>query len=531
MGFPHLCFEDIGGGNTFIEIFLERVRQIDFVDKKIAALHKNVDVRIGELLKACGNIEVMLIDDSIPTYFEHHRLIWKSRKWCHQSLRGGAKEATLYDEWMPMDLLQQVTQQVDAMVLLYLHPEQPFFDVEYARQIVKAAAVEHGEKARLSDFPLMTRQTASGIAPVALTHIGVRELAKKNWSPRHAFSPTNGHDGFWVVRDHVFHDTDADMARENFCLRSKRDAKRLSVIAARLKQENQAITLKNMIKLRSAAPECLLEDTPREIDVDIVGRPKVGRDDFPKLKSNREMPLEIIEKVLYHVCSIDDALLTIGVHGNVLKHSELSKIKSMLSMHKPYGLQLCWDASTMMEQGVDYSWFEMDFDFLNIDLTGLSLEGESKLEEFEPEVERLMKASAMYGDRSPIIHLEISKCRENWRVYEMVYRWSLKYRCNVNWLGRNDMAGQIPMEEETFYFPPKRYPCEKLRFQMYIRNDGGVSLCKQDYLGKYDMGNISNQTLHEIWNMPAAVEHRKRQLAGDYNLTPLCTACKHWVHT
>lgn len=531
MGFPAPYFERDPDGRFFIEHFFDRVQKIDFVDKKMAAVHKKTDSRVLSFLSAAGDVEILTIDEGVPTFFEHHRMIWKARKWCHQSLRGGAKESTLYDEWLPMDLLQQLVQQMDVQVLLLLHPEQPLFELEYARQIVKAAAVEHGEKSRMTNFPLLTRQTASGMAPLALTRLGVRELSKKNWSPRHAISPTNGLDGFWIIRDQVYHDTDADMARENFCLRSCRDANRLNKVLAGLKRLNRPVTLKNMIGLRKEFPEAFLEDTPREIDLDIVGLPTVERNDFPKLQDKSEMSLELLEKLLSEICAIDDALLTVGVHGDVLKYSNQSKLKTLLSANKPYGLQICWDAKTLLKQGVDYSWFELDLDFLNINLTALSLEDEQGLINFEPEVEKLMKASALYGDRSPIVHFEISRCRENWRLYEMIYGWSLKYHCNVNWLGRNDMAGQLPMPEETFFFPPKRYACEKLRFQMYVRNDGGVGLCKQDYRGIHDIGNIAARTIHELWNDPKGLELRIKQMRGEYDCTSLCGECKHWMHT
>src|SRR5438093_5017838 len=68
--------------------------------------------------------------------------------------------------------------------------------------------------------------------------------------------------------------------------------------------------------------------------------------------------------------------------------------------------------------------------------------------------------------------------------------------------------------------------CTRLMKQMYIHFNGDVVLCCVDNSRKVVFGNVREQTLHEVWNGPLAIAHRKRYLAHDFEGLPLCGTCK-----
>ncbi len=68
--------------------------------------------------------------------------------------------------------------------------------------------------------------------------------------------------------------------------------------------------------------------------------------------------------------------------------------------------------------------------------------------------------------------------------------------------------------------------CTRLMKQMYIHWNGDVVLCCVDNSRKVVFGNAREQSLHEIWNGPKAVEHRRRYLSHEFEGLPLCSTCK-----
>lgn len=63
--------------------------------------------------------------------------------------------------------------------------------------------------------------------------------------------------------------------------------------------------------------------------------------------------------------------------------------------------------------------------------------------------------------------------------------------------------------------------------QMVIRPSGGVSLCCQDALGTYTLGDCTRESLMEIWHGRAYQDVRKRIMAGR-NAIELCEQCDHF---
>jgi radical SAM protein with 4Fe4S-binding SPASM domain len=68
--------------------------------------------------------------------------------------------------------------------------------------------------------------------------------------------------------------------------------------------------------------------------------------------------------------------------------------------------------------------------------------------------------------------------------------------------------------------------CTRLFKQMYIMFNGDVVLCCTDYARRQVLGNVREQTLHEVWNGEKAVAIRRRFLEGRFAELPLCGQCK-----
>ena len=93
--------------------------------------------------------------------------------------------------------------------------------------------------------------------------------------------------------------------------------------------------------------------------------------------------------------------------------------------------------------------------------------------------------------------------------------------------------GQISEEgysEETYLPPDKRVPCPYPFERMVILASGDVTFCNFDVEDSYYMGNITEQSIEEIWRGPKFEAWRKLVLQCRFEDMPLCDKCNDWKY-
>lgn len=80
---------------------------------------------------------------------------------------------------------------------------------------------------------------------------------------------------------------------------------------------------------------------------------------------------------------------------------------------------------------------------------------------------------------------------------------------------RTSRGGDAPNREKSDYL--KDFGCVLPFKQMIVRPDGKVSLCCNDPYGKYTMGDLSQQTIDEVWHGEAFRKVRRAMLKGRKN--------------
>ena len=88
---------------------------------------------------------------------------------------------------------------------------------------------------------------------------------------------------------------------------------------------------------------------------------------------------------------------------------------------------------------------------------------------------------------------------------------------------RTSRAGQAPNKGKQK--APKR-KCTLPFRQIIVRPDGKISLCSNDALGVYTMGDVNKQTLKEIWENDYYMETRKQMLMNGRKNLRLCQDCE-----
>lgn len=75
----------------------------------------------------------------------------------------------------------------------------------------------------------------------------------------------------------------------------------------------------------------------------------------------------------------------------------------------------------------------------------------------------------------------------------------------------------------------ERYPCVLLWYMLAVNSNGKVSICNVDYDYSGVVGDIHNQSIHDIWNGINQKEIRRAHLKGIWNNPKVCEKCVVWV--
>ena len=74
-----------------------------------------------------------------------------------------------------------------------------------------------------------------------------------------------------------------------------------------------------------------------------------------------------------------------------------------------------------------------------------------------------------------------------------------------------------------------RFPCVIMWYALVVNWNGEVTFCSVDWNTEIKLGNVNQQTLHQIWNSPQARAARNSQIEGQWGRYPVCRDCVVWV--
>jgi len=92
-----------------------------------------------------------------------------------------------------------------------------------------------------------------------------------------------------------------------------------------------------------------------------------------------------------------------------------------------------------------------------------------------------------------------------------------------------DWAGNVPHHgAHDNGVQRERRPCRMLWKNLTVYHNGQVSPCCYDAEGELIIGDVSRQTIREIWNGPALRNLRDLHLSGQSDRMAICSRCRNW---
>ena len=96
-----------------------------------------------------------------------------------------------------------------------------------------------------------------------------------------------------------------------------------------------------------------------------------------------------------------------------------------------------------------------------------------------------------------------------------------------SFISPHTFGGKIPQDDRKgFRSKGARYvPCTFLWYSMSVRWDGMAVPCCVDLAGDMPVGDLSKETLLDVWNGPMLIDMREKIASGRYQEIPLCRGC------
>ncbi|MBI4617440.1 MAG: SPASM domain-containing protein [Planctomycetes bacterium] len=174
---------------------------------------------------------------------------------------------------------------------------------------------------------------------------------------------------------------------------------------------------------------------------------------------------------------------------------------------------------------------EAGLDEIKVSFDGLSREvfervrKPLKYEAVAGNVEGLVRFRNEMGRKNPRVELLFVSIQENeTEEADFVDRWrGVVDHVDVtrahNWGGDDKVAkSSVPKQ-------PTGYPCMRLWQTFTILWDGRVALCCLDYEGREILGDLSAQSMRDVWHGARLAEIRRSHLQGSFADVPICAHC------
>jgi len=192
------------------------------------------------------------------------------------------------------------------------------------------------------------------------------------------------------------------------------------------------------------------------------------------------------------------------------------------------------NASLMTEEKA-LAAMEAGLDELNISFDGFSKETYEKIrvglkyDEVMANIQSLLRLKKSRGSRNPLVRMTFVLFQENEKEAKAFFdHWRREVDDVVISYAR-DWAGQMKVESKSSPHlsasVPEKNPCDSLWQDMVVGYDGQVVLCCNDYDGKVSMGDLTRQTVSEVWFGDKFERYRSAQKGGSRKNLELCEGC------
>lgn len=223
--------------------------------------------------------------------------------------------------------------------------------------------------------------------------------------------------------------------------------------------------------------------------------------------------------------------------GESLLHKEVFK---MIDYARSKGLKVCLNTNaTLLTDKVSNGLIEAGLDVMTLSFDGYekqtyeSIRVKANFDKTLDNVIRFLEEKKRRGNKKPytvfqVIEFNDPKTKSSREVKHNFYRKFKGLPLDKFFLiPAHNFGGRLTTKDDKKFRVRSRVytPCTFLWYSMSILWDGRVVPCCIDFIGEYELGNVRNESLLDIWNSTKLVELRQRMIEKKYKEINLCKGC------
>ncbi len=245
-----------------------------------------------------------------------------------------------------------------------------------------------------------------------------------------------------------------------------------------------------------------------------------------------EMDWELFTKIADEITSRPVARISPYLMNEPLMDREIGKKIRYLAERKRPGTVIKINSNgALLDDEMGEQLIESGLDRINFSVHGIRKETyESqmvgmRLKRVLENIDRFLQLRESKGSTRPRVRVTMVRTRAiEEELDEIMAYWGSKgVKVNIR-----PLENRAQREIATRGINPKRWRpftfCNRLFEQAYVLSNGDVVLCCVDWERTTILGNLSNQSLYDIWNSERFMEIRRRYLHGDLDGL-LCKGC------
>jgi len=276
------------------------------------------------------------------------------------------------------------------------------------------------------------------------------------------------------------------------------------------------------------------EALPREIEIEINTELTNRLRAYPHgqvAAARSPMTLEQFRLIVNGCRPFDDICLTIGLYGESLGHADLIAMIAAAKEAGILGINIETDGRALQGE-LTRELIEAPVDVISVHFDTPAAKGYHEFiergdyEQLEKQLKEFLELRGADSGTPLLIPHMVKTLQTMGDMEEFYDRWKRDADAAVI-EGYNTYAGQVEDYSVMDMCPPQRFPCRRLSRTMTIFADGTVG-CVQDFQVGTPLGNAFEQTLTEIWQSESLENLRRAHWEENYDLHPLCSACREW---
>jgi radical SAM protein with 4Fe4S-binding SPASM domain len=243
------------------------------------------------------------------------------------------------------------------------------------------------------------------------------------------------------------------------------------------------------------------------------------------------MKLDLFRNIIDQAAAANVHEVALFLGGEPLLHKELPE---MIKYVSEKGLESRVYTNACL---LDREWSERLLDS-GLDFLGVSIDGDNK-EEYESvrigadfdevvsNIRTFLELKKEHNQAKPYVSFQMIKLRENPKQYidpEFIASFDglpvgeFSFRNPHDW--RGEKKDEISVSKGERY-----YPCQVFWSAMSVAWDGRVVGCSADLNGVQIFGDLTEETIMEVWNGEEMRRHRRLLKEKRYEELPLCAEC------